>query len=308
MKKSNKAYLLAFSAILLWSTIGSAFKLTLAYLSYVQVLLYASAVAVIFLGLLLTITKKWHLLRQTTLKSIGLSAIMGLLNPFAYYLILLKAYSLLQAQEAVALNYIWPMILVLLSIPVLKQRISWMSFAALIISFSGTLIIATGGKPWSLDLSNPVGTGLALSSAFFWAVYWLLNLKDTRGTEEKLFLNFSFGFVYTLIYCIITSDLALPGIHGGLGAVYIGLFEMGITFVLWLKALQYAENTARVSNLVFLSPFLSLIIVSFAVGEKIMGSTLAGLALIIGGILLQQLVTSRQDRKLKVFADGAQQQ
>lgn len=298
MEMHNKAYLLAILAVLLWSTIGSAFKITLEYLNYVQILLLASFVASLFLALQLTFAKKWKSVRNVSLKSIGFSAIMGFLNPFAYYLILLKAYSLLRAQEAVALNYIWPMILVLLSVPFLKQRISWLNIACLAVSFFGTLIIATSGKPFSLDLSSPVGTGLALSSSFFWAVYWLLNLKDTRETDEKLFLNFSFGFLYTFIYCIATSNLVIPDLKGGLGAVYIGLFEMGVTFTIWLNALKFAKNTAVVSNLVYLSPFLSLIIVSFTVGEKIMLSTITGLALIIGGIVIQQFSQSVKSKKL----------
>jgi drug/metabolite transporter (DMT)-like permease len=289
MTNNKKSILFALAAVLLWSTIGSAFKLTLGYLNYPQVLLYSSFIAVIFLGGLLIVRGKLGNIRKTGLNSMGLSAIMGLLNPFAYYLILLKAYSILKAQEAVALNYTWPMILVLLSAVFLKHRITWFNILSLLISFAGTVIIATKGNLFDLELSNPIGVGLALSSAFFWAGYWLLNLKDKRDTEEKLFVNFSFGFVYTLIYCILTGNLQLPGPEATLGVIYIGLFEMGITFVLWLNALKLAENTAKVSNLVYLSPFLSLLFVSIAVGEKIMLYTFIGLILIVGGILLQQI-------------------
>ncbi|MDY0344846.1 MAG: DMT family transporter [Lentimicrobium sp.] len=289
MKTDKKSILLALLAVLFWSTIGSAFKLTLDFLNYTQILLFASFVAVVFLGSMLLINGRWAGLKQLTLKEVGLSAVMGLLNPFAYYLILLKAYSLLQAQEAVALNYIWPMILVLLSIPVLKQRITLLNIFALIISFFGTLVIATGGRLSTLTFTNPLGTGLALVSALFWASYWLLNMKDKRETTEKLFLNFGFGFFYALIYTIVTKQWIWPGFEGSLGVIYIGLFEMGITFVIWLKALKYAENTAKVSNLVYLSPFISLFFVNIFVGEKILWSTIAGLSLIIGGILLQHV-------------------
>ncbi len=255
-------------------------------------MLFASFVAVIFLGVILLVTGRLGDLKRVSAKEVGLSALMGLLNPFAYYLILLKAYSMLQAQEAVALNYIWPMILVLLSIPVLKQRITLMNMLALTISFFGMLVIATGGRLGSLTFSNPLGTGLALASALFWASYWLLNMRDKREETGKLFLNFGFGFLYALIYTLFTNQLVWPGFEGSIGVIYIGLFEMGITFVIWLKALKYAENTAKVSNLVYLSPFISLIFVSIFVGEKIMLSTIAGLAMIIGGILMQHLSKS----------------
>ena len=192
-----------------------------------------------------------------------------------------------------ALNYIWPMMLVLLSVPVLKQKIRWMSVVALLISFSGAIVIATGGRPFSMDLKEPLGVALALSSALFWAMFWLLNMRDKREETPKLFMNFLFGFMYTLIYCAITGNITIPDLGGALGSTYIGLFEMGITFVLWLKALRYAENTARVSNLVYLSPFMSLMFISLILGEKILPSTLAGLVLIISGIIMQQVIAIR---------------
>ncbi|MEI6750007.1 MAG: EamA family transporter [Bacteroidota bacterium] len=65
-------------------------------------------------------------------------------------------------------------------------------------------------------------------------------------------------------------------------------FEMGFTFIFWLKALTLSSTTARVTNMIYIAPFLSLLIVSVVVGEQIMVSTMAGLAFIVSGIVLQQ--------------------
>jgi drug/metabolite transporter (DMT)-like permease len=67
----------------------------------------------------------------------------------------------------------------------------------------------------------------------------------------------------------------------------VGLFEMGITFFLWLKALQLASTTDKVSNLVYLAPFLSLVFLHFIIREPVYYTTPAGLLLIISGILIQ---------------------
>lgn len=288
MKNNRKSVIFALLAVLLWSTVGTAFKITLAHLNYASLLLWSSLVSVVFLAILLVYNKQYQEVLKTPLKSLRYSALLGFLNPFAYYLILFKAYSLLRAQEAVALNYIWPMMLVLLSVPILKQKISFLSIFALVISFAGAIVIATHGDIFSLDFKEPVGVALALSSALFWALFWLLNVRDKREESVKLFLNFLFGFLYTFMYCIITGTIMVPNIQGLSGSVYIGLFEMGITFVFWLKALKYAVNTAKVSNLVYLSPFMSLIFISLILGERIMLSTLAGLSMIILGIVMQQ--------------------
>jgi len=81
-----------------------------------------------------------------------------------------------------------------------------------------------------------------------------------------------------------------------LGSAYIGLFEMSLTYFFWLMALKFSENTAKVSNLVYISPFISLIIIERVLGEKILISTIVGLTLIVAGILIQHFTGSRKKR------------
>ncbi|MEZ5197336.1 MAG: DMT family transporter [Bacteroidales bacterium] len=289
MKPQNKAYLYAISAILLWSTIASAFKVTLQYINHYQLLLLASFFSCLTLFVILIGQKKISQLKELRLKDYIASAILGFLNPFLYYLTLLKAYSLLKAQEAGTLNYIWPITLVLLSIPILKQKIGWKSVLAILVSFLGIIIISTEGRITTLEFREPIGVSLAIGSSIFWALYWIFNMKDKRDESVKLFVNFVFGTGYTFIFVLSYSGFELINLNGLIGSFYIGLFEMGITFFLWLMALKYSANTAKISNLVYISPFISLIIISILVGEKILFATVAGLAFIVGGIILQQL-------------------
>jgi drug/metabolite transporter (DMT)-like permease len=93
---------------------------------------------------------------------------------------------------------------------------------------------------------------------------------------------------------LILSIIVVPNTLGLLGAVYIGFFEMGITFVVWLKALRLSETTAQVSNLIYLVPFLSLIVIYFTIGETILPSTIIGLVFIVSGVLLQRYIASNQ--------------
>jgi drug/metabolite transporter (DMT)-like permease len=87
---------------------------------------------------------------------------------------------------------------------------------------------------------------------------------------------------------LVTQPLSLPNINGIYGAIYVGIFEMGITFVFWLKAMQNSTNTSKIANLIFISPFISLIFIYFIVNEPIYISTLVGLAFIITGLFIQQ--------------------
>ncbi|MBG0783158.1 MAG: DMT family transporter [Bacteroidales bacterium] len=288
MKNQRKATIFALITVLFWSTMSTAFKLSLNWFSYDWLLFWAVGfgwTALMLLSLLnRNIKQVFPKDKQYWLKS----AILGLLNPFGYYLILFKAYELLQAQEAGVLNYSWPVILTLLSVPLLGQKISFRAFIAILISFSGLWVISTKGAVFSLEFSSPLGVILAIGSAFLWALYWIINLRDNRKAVPKITLNMGFGLLYMIIYFLLFDRWQPLNLQGIIGAAYIGLFEMGFTFVLWMKALHYAENTAKVSNLIFLSPFIALFFIYFLVGEFIAISTIVGLALIIIGIILQQ--------------------
>lgn len=195
---------------------------------------------------------------------------------------------MLPAQEAQPLNYTWPIMLVLLSIPLLKQKIKFKSILAISISFVGVIIIGTRGNLTSLKFSNPQGVLLAVGSSVIWALFWIYNMKDKRDETAKLFLNFLFGSVFISIAILSFSKIVIPPINGLLSSIYVGLFEMGITFLVWLKALKLSKTTARVSNLIFLAPFISLIFIHRIVGEKILFSTIVGLILIVTSIITQQ--------------------
>ncbi len=288
MERQRQAYLYAIAAVLCWATVASAFKLSLRHLSHSELLLYSSFVSLGALILMLLANGSWHELSHWSRRDVARSALLGLLNPFLYYLILFKAYDRLPAQEAQPLNFTWPLVLVLLSIVILRQRIHLTSILAMLVSFSGVLVISTRGDLLGWQISDGLGVTLALGSTVVWSLYWIYGIKDERDPVVRLCINFAFGCGFVLLYMLVAGNLRPPPLAGFLGAAYVGLLEMGITFVLWLKALRLSETTAQVSRLIYLTPFLSLIVIHFAVGEPIYPSTVTGLALIIAGIILQQ--------------------
>jgi drug/metabolite transporter (DMT)-like permease len=289
MTRQQQATLLALSTVLLWSTVATAFKLSLRYLTPIELLLYAGAFSTLLLGGILLAQGKLRQAFQCNRNEYLLSVGLGLLSPFLYYLVLFKAYDLLPAQQAQPLNYTWAITLSLLSVPLLKQTIRWQEWLALLISYCGVLVISTEGRPFSLQFTDPHGVGLALGSTIIWALYWIYNTRDRRDPVVGLFLNFLCSFPFVLGYYLLMEGPRLPELPGLLGAAYVGTFEMGACFVLWLMAMKKTENTARISNLIFLSPFLSLVMIHFLVGEVILPATYLGLVLIVAGQLVQRL-------------------
>jgi drug/metabolite transporter (DMT)-like permease len=294
MEKTRQSYIYALLAIFFWSTVPTAFKISLSALEIIPVLTIASFTSAMVLLIILAAGKKTSLIRKATGKELLRSALLGLINPFLYYIILLKAYQLLPAQIAQPLNMIWPIILVFLSVPILRQKIKSKSFIALFISFAGVYIISSQGRPFNPGQSDLKGILLATGSSIFWAVYFILNVRDNRDEALKLFFNFLFGTIYLIVAMIITGDWQTEyGFKGVASSVYIGVFEMGITFYFWLKALKLATTTDKVSNLVYLAPFFSLIFVHYIIHEPVYYTTPVGILLIISGIWFQNRRPSR---------------
>lgn len=288
MQNQTKAYLYALATVLLWSTVASAFKLSLRVMDPLQLLLYASAASLATLLLILAAQGGLGRLARMSRRQWLVSAGLGAMNPFLYYVVLFKAYDLLPAQEAQPLNYTWAVTLALFSVPLLGQRIGPRDFAALFVSYAGVVVISTHGDPLAMRFSDPLGVALALGSTVIWALYWIAGTRDTRDPVAGLAANFLFGTAYILAATALASDPVVTDWRALAGAAYVGVFEMGLTFVLWLNALRLSETTAKVGNLIFLSPFVSLVLIHHFVGEDILPATFWGLALIVGGIVLQQ--------------------
>ncbi|KAA0003810.1 MAG: DMT family transporter [Thermoplasmata archaeon] len=271
----------AMLAVMLWSTVASAFKISLRYLTPIQLLTYSSFFSMMCLLTIIFAQGKIKMLKPS-INELKASLIMGFLNPFLYYIVLFTAYDMLPAQLAQPLNYTWPLMLVLFSSILLKHRFSTRNIIALLISFCGVIIISFKD---SFQFHFNLGIFLAISSSIIWALFWILNVRDKRDASIKLFMNFLFGFLFLLP--LATFYGFSLNLQGAAGAIYVGLFEMSLTFFIWFKALEKSKNYARTSNFIYLSPFISLIFIHFIVGERIYISTMVGLLLIVLGIIMQ---------------------
>ena len=278
------------SAVLLWSTVATAFKLTLAEFTPIQMLCIASIVSAIALTVICGVQGKLGQLSATFFSNPWYYLLLGLINPLAYYVILFKAYDLLPASQAQAINYSWAITLTLMAAVFLGQKIRGKDWLACGFSYVGVIVIATQGNLLGMEFESPLGVGLALLSTLLWAGYWILNTKNKADPVVGVLL----GFLVAIPFAIGLSldegaGWQMISAKGWAAVTYVGLFEMGITFVLWLSALKSTQNTARISNLIFASPFISLMLLATIIGEEIHPSTLIGLVLIISGLVIQQV-------------------
>lgn len=284
------ALIAALGAVLLWSTVATGFKLGLRQLEPLQLLLLGNTVSAVFFAAAATARGAWRL----DFRAARTGLLFGLINPLLYYLVLFEAYDRLPAQIAQPLNYTWAITLALLAVPLLRQPLSGRMLVGIGVSYCGVLILLTQGSLQGLGQVDWLGVALALGSTLLWAGYWLMNARSSEGALSLMAWSFCLALPMVGLACHLGPGwpaLSWPAVGFGL---WVGLLEMGITFLLWQRALRLTNHAARIGQLIFLSPFLSLLLIGSLVGETIHLTSIAGLAVMVAGLLLTRRSTPAQ--------------
>ncbi|MDR2004644.1 MAG: DMT family transporter [Prevotella sp.] len=298
MQDSNKALIYGGIAVLSWSTVATMFKMALKYFSHFEMLLVASFTALLIFSIAMTILKKWTDLQTLPARQWGWFALVGLLNPVAYYLVLFKSYALLPAQVAQPINYAWPIVLLVLLAIIARQPIPKMKYIGMALSLGGVALISLGSGGISGQSLPIAGLLLAFLSAFLWATYWIVNNQNKKVDGiVALFLSFLFGSLYLLIGALF-AGVSLNSVPGILSSIYVGAFEMGIPFIFFGLAIRKTNNPALVNQMCYLSPFISLFLIHLILGEQIYVTTYLGLFLIVFGIIFNEYLTKYLRKRL----------
>lgn len=302
----TQAVLFGLSAVLLWSTVATAFKIGLQTTSVLMLLCGACFFSISILTLVLAIQKELYCALTSLWSYRYRSLTLGLLNPILYYLVLFEAFDRLPAQVAQPINYTWAIVFSILAVPFLGKKISRNEIYGLLIAYSGVVVISLSGAQITGSLDG-IGITCAFVSTILWAGYWLINTKDTRPAVHALFQNFVVALpILLILVCINDASLLFSSQVPSLQElspkaivcmIYIGFFEMGISFVLWQLALQKTHRSARISSLIFLSPFISLFIIHHVLGEPLLLSTFLGLLLIVFGLAIGQIPRIKRPRR-----------
>jgi drug/metabolite transporter (DMT)-like permease len=293
MKAEHKSLIYIVIAILSWSTVASAFKIALSYFSHFEMLLIAAITALIIFTVVMTFQRKWSHLSALTKRQWKKYALVSLLNPLIYYLVLFKAYDILPAQIALPINYFWPIILFILLSIMTRTEIPRVKFIGMLTSLAGVAFITLGSFNINGNSLPVAGLLLALLSAILWASFWIINNTNKEVDNiVSLFLNFFFGSLYLLITSFFVG-ININSLEGLFSSMYVGAFEMAIPFIFFSLALRTTGNPALINQLCYLSPFISLFIIHLVLKENIYPTTYFGLSLIVLGIGFNEYLAKR---------------
>ena len=286
MTPRNRSYLNLALCILLWASIPVASKKILAQLNNLQMLFYSTVFSAIALGVLVLWQRKSAILFQYTLRDIAHLSWLGFLGAFLYYVLLYGAFANTSAAEGFVLAYTWPILVSLLAVPLLGQKLSAVRLTAIAISFGGVVLIVTRGQMVSFQVENLSGNLLALCGAFVFALFSILGNRARYDLTVAAFIYFCAALLSSGAAVALTGSLPLPSLSVWGWILYNGLLVNGVSYLFWFKALEHGE-TFIVSNLLYLTPLLSLPLVRIFLDEPVHATAVSGLLLISAGILLQ---------------------
>ncbi len=286
MTPRNRSYLNLALCILLWASIPVASKKILVELNNLQMLFYSTVFSAIALGVLVLWQRKSAIFFQQSLRDVAHLSWLGFLGAFLYYVLLYGAFANTSAAEGFVLAYTWPILVSLLAVPLLGQRLTAVRLTAIAISFGGVVLIVTRGQMVSFQVENLSGNLLALCGAFVFALFSVLGSRARYDLTVAACIYFCAALLCSGATVALTGNLPLPSLSVWGWILYNGLLVNGVSYLFWFKALEHGE-TSIVSNLLYLTPVLSLPLVRIFLNEPVHASAVAGLLLILAGILLQ---------------------
>lgn len=282
----KKSYFYALVSVFFWSTTTTVSKLLLHSISTMQVLAVSSVFATLFLLLVNAAKGNLKQLKAYRLRDYLVLAGVGFLGMFLYRMLLFFGVARMLASQAMIVNYLWPIMAVLASCVILREKLTVRKAIAVVMSFLGVVIVTTGGNAAGLSGSDLTGTVLVAVAAVFYGLFVAINKRLQYDSFVSMMFYNAVAAICAILGTLFSGETLLLTLPQNLGLVWVGVCNTAIGFVAWDLAMKTGD-TAKVANLAYITPFLSLVVAYFLLGDPITIWSVGGLTVIVAGILLQ---------------------
>lgn len=201
------------------------------------------------------------------------------------WILLFEAYKNTSITNATLSYYLAPVIVVLLSPLILKERLTLKKVLCVLAAMLGMFLIVWTGGDGSFYNKELLGIGFGLGAAILYAMVVILNklIKDLGGLETTI-LQLSFATVILSPYVLLQGapSFNLLDAKSIILLVLVGLLNTGVAYLLYFSSIQKLESQT-VAILSYIDPVSAVVMSAIFLGEKISGLQLIGGILILGG-------------------------
>lgn len=231
---------------------------------------------------------------------------LGVLTLFGYHFFLFVGLRLASAVEVNLINYLWPLLIVLLAPLYLSGvRLRATHLVAATLGLTGAATAILGGADLPLARTRTAGWApllgyvLALASAFIWANYSLQTkraaLAGRRYSSAAIGLfGLLAGLLSLLCHAALEPAVDLSG-RDWLMLMVLGFGPLGAAFFLWDKALKVGD-VRQIGVLSYLTPLASTVLLLLATQRALVWNVALAAVLIIGAAVLGTRQTEPQCR------------
>lgn len=264
---------LALATIFLWSALA------------VSGVLLANVPPFLLVGMALSIGGlcglPWFLQWKVPLRTL----LLGVWGIFGYHFFIFSALRLAPPVEANLINYLWPLLLVVLSPVFLPDfKIQGRHMLGSVLGFLGAVLIVTGGSfAWSQR--GGVGFLFAALAAVTWAVYSLMSKRLASFPTGAVGLFCLVSGLLSLLLHFVLEPSYVPPVREVLIIALLGMGPMGAAFYLWDRAMKLGDPR-KIGALSYLTPMLSTLwLVVFGGAPFSVASIVAMLMILLGAAI-----------------------
>jgi len=285
MKTQTKALINVLLCVGMWSLIPIVSKLGQSDLDNHQFLFWSSIASLITFIFIIYRENKIQDLAFLSLKKWIYAFFLGLLGTYLYYILLYFGYANAQGLEVLVIQYCWPIFVIILSIFLLNEKLTFIKSISILLGFSGVVLVLSKGNLSEIHLENFTVDGIVLLAAFTAGLFSVLSKRIQVDPTLLVSIYFLSAVIASFISMQILSNWAIPTVSSIIPILVNGILVNGLSYLLWVKALKAIE-ASKIAPLVFLSPVLSTILLIVLFNEPFQSFYLIGMALVIVGGLL----------------------
>jgi drug/metabolite transporter (DMT)-like permease len=291
MTESFKGTLYALLAVAMFATLGTGFKMAVTRMNSYSVVVWIAIWATLTLFCILVRERRVGTISTEFRQRPFFFPVAGIVGLGVQQFLCLKTYEYIPASQAVILHYTYPLMMLLLSWLLFREKSDWWAFCCVALGFIGVFVLVSSGGGLG-DVRMSIGVAVALGTAFSFALFCVLIKHATFSVTPGMFLLNLFGLLFLLcLLPLYPMQWSLSGTDMLLMA-YLGVFPTAVAFILWNRALRMIP-TSRSSNCALLVPILSLVCITVVLKERIELMQALGMAVVLVSVFLNVRMTVR---------------